>query len=159
MILRSSASKRRQCIQKSRRGSISSVEHHLSVSVHQAAAAAPPFADVPPFAAAPPFVVARQSLFVFASDDRPLLASAPLHLERVHIDPDSGAVVAGIAWTCQDDEWLVHSFAEPEWVPRSFDTVRQSCCLETDAEDVEWRTGSAETQYGPGSVQIRDADG
>jgi hypothetical protein len=158
MILRSSASKRRQCIQKLRRGSIKSVEHHLSVSVHQAAAAAPPFADAPPIVVDHQCVVALQSLFVFASDNRPLLASAPLHLEGVHIDPDSSVVVAGIASTCQDDEWLVYSFAEPEWVPRSFDTVRQSCCLEADAEDVEWRTGSAETQYGPGSVQTRDAD-
>jgi hypothetical protein len=78
-------------------GSIRSVEHRLSVSVHRVAAALP-FVDADPIVVDHQSFVDRPTLAASASDSKLLLAFAPLNLE-VGIFHDLGAVVPGIAST------------------------------------------------------------
>jgi hypothetical protein len=86
-----------------------SVESLLSVS--------PPFADGLPNVAGLQVVVARyyvvQALAGVVAGSKPPPAYATLHLGVVGIDPERGAVVAGIASTPEslNGEGLEHSFA------------------------------------------------
>jgi hypothetical protein len=118
MIICSCTSKRRQCIQKSQRESIRIAAHHQGVSVRRVAAAAPLFVVAHPIVADHQYVVDRRSLAVSASDGRPLLVCAYLHLEGVGISPDIvpglDVVVAGIASTeeYRNGEEPGHNFAE-----------------------------------------------